>query len=87
MHAHRLHIIVAEVNTPSDGNRITGIPSAVEIGNKKENKFTKIVAVAHFLIFQCTFETFLMTAKAIVSAHQNGTIEQYFGWKRNYRHA
>ena len=39
-----LHIKVAELNTPSDGKGITGIPSAVfyEMGNKpkKKRKFT-----------------------------------------------
>ena len=39
MQAHRLHIKIAELNTHSDGNGITGIPSAVffnEMGNKKK---------------------------------------------------
>ena len=52
MQAHRLHIEVAELNNPSDGKGIRGIPSAVEMGNKKKYKFTQIVAVARFLIFQ-----------------------------------
>ena len=59
MQAHRLHIKVAELNTPSDGNGITGIHSAVfcpvffnEMGNKKKKKIMQVVAVARFLIFQ-----------------------------------
>ena len=55
MQAHRLHIKIAELNTHSDGNGFTGIPSAVffnEMGNKKKKKITQFVAVAHFLIFQ-----------------------------------
>ena len=63
MQAHRLYIKIAELNTPSDGNGITGIPSAVffnemgnkkeeNMGNKKKTKFMEIVAVARFLIFQ-----------------------------------
>ena len=39
MQAHRLHINIAELNTHSDGNGFTGIPSAVffnEMGNKKK---------------------------------------------------
>ena len=42
MQAMCLHIKVAELNTPSDGNGITGIPSAVfinEMGNNKKNKW------------------------------------------------
>ena len=45
MPAHRLHIKVTELNTPSDGNGITGIHSAVfcpvffnKMGNKKKKK-------------------------------------------------
>ena len=62
MQAHRLHIKIEELNTHSDGNGITGIPSAVffnEMGNKKKKiweikrrKNYALVAVAHFLIFQ-----------------------------------
>ena len=62
MQAHRLHITVAELNTPSDGNGITGIHSAVflmrweikrrKMGNKKKKKCTQVVADARFLIFQ-----------------------------------
>ena len=63
MQAHRLHINVAELNTPSDENGITGVPSAFcvnEMGNKKEKKreikrrkkLHKLTAVARVLIFQ-----------------------------------
>ena len=54
MQAHRLHIKIAEMNTHSDGNGITGIPSAVffnEMGNKKKKKITHSSQL-HFLIFQ-----------------------------------
>ena len=59
-----LQLLYAGMNTPSDGNGITGIHSAVfvnEIANKKKKKweinlnkkkFTQVVAVARFLIFQ-----------------------------------
>ena len=46
------YIQVVYLNNPSDGKGIRGIPSAVEMGNKKKKTFTKIVAVARFLIFQ-----------------------------------
>ena len=37
MQAHHLHIKVAGLNTHSNGNGITGIPSAVEMGNKNKD--------------------------------------------------
>ena len=76
MQAHRLHIKVAEFNTPSDGNGITGIPIAVffnEMENKKKKKWeikrrTKLCKLSQlhaFSFFKCKFEKFLMTAKAM----------------------
>ena len=60
MQAHCL-CKVAELNTPSDGNGITGIHSAVflmiweikeeKMGIKKKKTFTQIVPVAHFSHF------------------------------------
>ena len=57
----QVHRQISESNTPSEGNGITGIPSAVffnEMGNKKKKKmgikkkktFTQIVAGGRFLI-------------------------------------
>ena len=72
----------------TDGNGITGIPSAVflmrweeKMGIKKKKTFMQIVAVGHFLIFQ----KFLMTAKAMC-LHIKVAQLKNFGWKRNYRH-
>ena len=80
MQAHRLLIKVAELNTPSDGNGITGIPSAVfcsvfftEMGNKKKKKYEikrrrhlRTLSQLHaFSFFKCKFEKCLMTAKAM----------------------
>ena len=70
MQAHHLHIKVTELNTPSDG--ITGIPSAVEIGNKKtkiwgikrRRNLRKLSQLHAFSFFKCAFEKFLMTTKA-----------------------
>ena len=70
---HRLHIKIAELNTHSDGNGITGIPSAVffnEMGNKKKKiweikrrtnlRTRRSCTLSHFS--NANFEKFLMTA-------------------------
>ena len=70
-----------ELNTPSDGNGLTGIHSAAvfcpdffnEMGNKKKEKWgikrrknvRKLSQLHAFSFFKCKFETFLMTAKAM----------------------
>ena len=75
MQAHRLHIKFAELNSPSDGNGITGITSAVffnEMGNKKKKweikrrtNVRKLSQLQAFSFFKCKFAKFLMTAKAM----------------------
>ena len=73
MQAHRLHIKIAELNTHSDGNGITGIPSAVffnEMGNKKKKiweikrrkklRTRRSCILSHFS--NANFEKLLMTA-------------------------
>ena len=93
MQAHRLHIKFAELNTPSDGNGISGIPSAVffiEMGNKKNKleikirkKLRKLSQLHAFSFFKCKFEKFLIISndcKSNVSAHQSCTIEHSSGW-------
>ena len=92
MQAHCLHIKVSELNTPSDGNGITGIPSAVllmrrEIKRRKNGNLKEENIYANCR--SCTLSHFSKNSndcKSNVSAHQSCTIEQSFGWKRNYRH-
>ena len=92
MQAHCLHIKVSELNTPSDGNGITGIPSAVffnEMGNKKKKWELKRKENIYANCRSWTLSHFSQISndcKSNVSAHQSCTIEQSFGWKRNYRH-
>ena len=84
MQAHRLHIKIAELSTHSDGNGITGIPSAVffnEMGNKKKKikRRRKLCTrrnctLSHFS--NANFEKFLMTAISIKVAQLKS-----FGWK------
>ena len=87
MQAHRLHINFAELNTHSDGNGITGIPSAVffnEMGNKKKKiweikrrrklRTRRSCTLSHFS--NANFEKFLMTAISIKVAQLKS-----FGWK------
>ena len=71
MLAHRL---VAELNSPSDGNGITGIPSAVfnEMRNKKKKReikrrknLRKLSQFHAFSFFKCKFAKFLITAKSM----------------------
>ena len=60
-----VYIKVSELNTPSDGNGITGIPFLNEMGIKKKKTFTQIVAVGRFLILQKMSND----CKSNVSAH------------------
>ena len=46
------------------------------MGNKK-TKFTQLIAVAHFLIFQMQFRQISNDCKSSVSAHQSCTIEVF----------
>ena len=87
MPAHRLNIKIVELNTHSDGNGITGIPSAVffnEMGNKKKKiweikrrrklRTRRSCTLSHFS--NANFEKFLMTAISITVAQLKS-----FGWK------
>ena len=63
---YRLHIKIAELNTHSDGNGITGIPSVVffnEMGNKKKKiweikrriNLRNLSQLHTFSFFKCKF--------------------------------
>ena len=63
MQTHRLHIKIAELNTHSDGNGITGIPRLMQFFKRRKNLRTRrSCTLSHFS--NANFEKFLMTAKA-----------------------
>ena len=91
MQAHRLHIKIAELNTHSDGNGITGILSAVffnEMGNKKKKiweinrrrNYATRRSCTHSHFSNANFEKFIMTAKAVCLRIKVAQLKS-LGWK------
>ena len=59
-----------------------GNKKKTKMGIKKKKTFMQIVAIGTL----SQFSKMSYYCKSNVSAYQSCTIEQSFGWKRNYRH-
>ena len=83
-----MHIKIAELNTHSDGNGITGIPSAVffnEMGNKKKKIWGKKRRTSLRNSSQLHTFSFFKICKFLEISNDCNSIKvaqlKYFGWK------